>query len=67
MFVFPPWREIYCNDDERDQDWDAAVAVHGRIVRWYADCGYELYEVPFCDPSARARHVLRVLGEPDPR
>lgn len=67
VFVFPPWRAIYRRDDERDQSWDEAVAVHGRIVRWYAACGYELHEVPFADPLARARHVLQVLGEPGAR
>lgn len=66
VFVFPPWQAIYRRDDERDQDWDEAVAVHGRIVRWYADCGYALHQVPCADPATRARHVLQVLGARDP-
>lgn len=66
VFVFPPWRDIYRRDDERDQGWDEAEAVHGRVVRWYTACGYVLHQVPCADPVTRARHVLQVLGAPDP-
>jgi predicted ATPase len=67
VFVFPPWPAIYARDDERDQTWDEAVAVHGRVVRWYAACGYALHEVPCADPATRARHVLHTLGLRVPR
>lgn len=63
VFVLPPWPEIFCNDAERDQTWEQAVAVHAEIVRWYARCGYSLHEVPRGPVARRADHVLAVLGE----
>jgi predicted ATPase len=65
VFVLPPWRAIYVNDDERDQTFAEAVDVHARIVGWYRSCGYTLHEVPRLPVAERARHVLRTLGGSD--
>jgi predicted ATPase len=62
VFVLPPWRAIYVNDDERDQTFAEAVEVHDRIVRWYGSCGFRLDEVPRLPVAERARHILRSLG-----
>ena len=62
-FILPPWEAIYTTDAERDQTFAEAVKVHARIVHWYEQCGYPLYEVPRLSARARARHVLSVLNE----
>jgi predicted ATPase len=62
IFVLPPWEEIYCGDTERDQTFEEAMAVHGRVVLWYRACGYTLHEVPALPVQQRATHVLTVLG-----
>lgn len=62
VFVLPPWREIYAQDAERDQTWDDAVTVHGRVVAWYARLGLPLLEVPRAPVARRADFVLDSLG-----
>ncbi len=65
VFVLPPWRAIYVNDDERDQTFAESVEVHARIVGWYRSCGHTLHEVARLPVAERARHVLRTLGASD--
>ncbi len=62
VFVLPPWEAIYVTDEERDQSFADAVAVHARIVRWYRSLGYVPDEVPCLPIRQRARHVLRALA-----
>jgi len=63
VFVLPPWEAIYANDSERDQSFAEAVAVHTKVVLWYASCGYVVNEVPRLPVAERADHVLRVLAD----
>lgn len=60
-FVFPPWREIYTTDDERDQTFEEAVAVDEAVRRWYRRCGFELIDVPCVDVQARCDFILARL------
>jgi predicted ATPase len=66
VFVFPPWREIYRRDAERDQSFAEAEAFHPRIMGWYRTCGYEPVEVPRGSVEQRSAYVLRMLGRRDP-
>ena len=62
VMVLPPWEEIYCTDDERDQTFREAVRVHEAVCDWYPRCGYELAEVPRVSAKARCDFVLRTLA-----
>jgi len=66
VFIFPPWREIYANDTERDQTFAEAQGLYPRIESWYRACGYEPVEVPFGPVKERAEHVLRTLRRATP-
>ncbi|MGO4836445.1 AAA family ATPase, partial [Rhizobiaceae sp. 2RAB30] len=46
VFVFPPWPEIFTQDNERKQSPDEAERTFHAVTRAYADCGYDLIEVP---------------------
>ena len=61
-FILPPWEAIYTNDAERDQTNAEALGVHGRILKWYRFCGYEVHEVPRLPVTQRARHVHGILS-----
>jgi predicted ATPase len=58
-FVFPPWAEIYTTDEERDQTFADAVAVHTAVSAWYRRCGYELVEVPLGTVDERCDFILQ--------
>ena len=59
VFVFPPWEEIYCTDNERDEDFAHSVRVYESVKTWYSRCGYEVQEIPPGPVSERADIVER--------
>ena len=63
VFIFPPWREIYQMDAQRDQSYGEAVQVPDWLRHWYARCGYNLIEVPPGSIGERCTFVLQELGE----
>jgi predicted ATPase len=63
VFIFPPWREIYRTDAERDQTFEQAVEIHDWLRHWYSRCDYDLLEVPFGSIGERCDYVLEHVGE----
>jgi predicted ATPase len=64
VFVFPPWRDIYVMDAERDQTFDDAVAVDDAVRKWYRRCGFVLVDVPCVSVEARCEFILTRLPMP---
>jgi predicted ATPase len=62
VFIMPPWREIYCQDDERKQDYAEAVATYRFAAEIYPKLGYELLEVPKTSVAGRVDFVLASIG-----
>jgi predicted ATPase len=62
VFIMPPWQEIYCQDDERGQDFAEAVASYHVAAEAYPPFGYELVEVPKTSVSGRVDFVLASIG-----
>ena len=62
VFMAPPWREIYRNDNERRHSFDEAVSEYNALVRTYEHLGYEIVTVPKLDVNARADFILAALG-----
>src|SRR5262249_21184588 len=58
VFVTPPWREIFNQDEERRHSFAEAVAEDGMTLEVYPRCGYELIEIPKAPVSARVDFVL---------
>ena len=61
VFLFPPWREIYHTDTERDQSFLHAVAVSEQVRTWYTQWHYTLVEVPRQSVEARADFILNTI------
>ncbi len=62
VFVAPPWKEIYETDNERKQDFAEAEQTWKQINQTYAECGYELIELPKTMPELRAGFILDYLN-----
>lgn len=60
-FMFPPWREIYCTDSERDQSYEESITIFESLERWYVDCGYKTVIVPPASVDERCAYILRSL------
>ncbi|MGA0603613.1 AAA family ATPase [Caulobacter sp. KR2-114] len=62
VFIAPPWRAIYVQDEERTQTWDEALATDAACRAAYAFFGYELVELPLANVAARADFVESHCG-----
>ena len=65
VFVAPPWKEIYVNDDERWQTFEESCALYETITLVYFDFGYQLIELPCVTVKERLEFILRYLNEED--
>ncbi|WBX78793.1 AAA family ATPase [Virgibacillus salarius] len=59
VFILPPWKDIYQNDDERKQDYEETVVTYQAMFRIYEQLDYELIEVPKIGVKQRASFVLK--------
>ena len=57
--VCPPWPEIFAPDEERRQSPEEAERTYRAMLEAYADCGYELIEIPRASVADRLAFVLR--------
>ena len=64
VFLAPPWREIYCTDSERKQDFEEGERTYAGLARVYHELGYRTVEVPKLPADERARFILETLNWP---
>jgi predicted ATPase len=62
VFIVPPWEEIYCQDDERDQTFEQAVTVYDQLYHWYKENDYDLVILPKNTIENRAKFVLSEIA-----
>lgn len=62
VFILPPWKQIYENDDERKQDWNEAISTYNAMKLTYRKYGYELIEVPIGSITNRANFLINQIG-----
>ena len=58
VFIFPPWEEIYCEDDERDHTFEHSVKVYESILGFYRLNEYDPIEVPVGAVEDRVAFIL---------
>jgi predicted ATPase len=61
VFILPPWKEIYVNDEERWQTFEESVALHNAIKNTYEKLNFNLLEVPKSSIQERVSFVLSNL------
>ena len=64
VFITPPWREIFKNDEERKHSFETAVAEYELTLKVYPDNGYELIEIPRAPVAERVDFILRSIAIP---
>ncbi len=62
LFILPPWKQIYTEDNERYESYEQAVEIHDELARSYAFHGYEAVEVPQGTIAERTTFILEHLG-----
>ncbi|MTI30954.1 AAA family ATPase [Xanthovirga aplysinae] len=58
VFIAPPWKEIYANDEERKQDFNEAIHTYEAMKSAYSDSGYELINLPKVSVDKRLEFIL---------
>jgi len=61
VFLFPPWREIFRNDSERDQTFDDCLRVDERICQWYERLEFKLIQIPHGTATERTHFILDAI------
>jgi len=61
VFILPPWPEIFVQDSERWQTFDEAMDLYFALRETYTNLGFELWELPTCDPMCRVEFIQSVL------
>ena len=58
VFILPPWKQIYTEDNERYESYDQAVAIHDELAKTYSFHGYDPVEVPNGTIEDRTAFIL---------
>ena len=58
VFITPPWKEIYSQDEERKQSWEEARETYHQVTKSYKNTGYQLIEVPLVPVLERVNFII---------
>lgn len=58
VFMAPPWKEIYSQDEERQHSFEDAVNEYERLMKFYPQSGYCIIELPKISVKGRAQFVF---------
>lgn len=58
IFVLPPWKEIYEQDNERYESFEQAEKLYSFLKNSYKNYGYKTYEVPVGSIKERADFII---------
>ena len=61
VFMAPPWKDIYVNDEERWQTFEESVVLHDELVKTYEENGYEVVPLPLASVPQRVEFILEYL------
>ncbi|MGH2624177.1 MAG: AAA family ATPase, partial [Sphingobacterium sp.] len=61
VFLLPPWKEIYVNDQERKQTWQQAVETYNWIKQTYNQFNYHIVELPLTTVENRIAFIIENL------
>ena len=57
VFIFPPWKKIFVNDNERRLSFDMSLQFHELVADTYSRLNFNLIEVPLVSPETRAQFI----------
>lgn len=66
VFIAPPWKGIFRQDEERKQDFDESVRTYEALASVYETLGYELVLVPQRSVDDRVEFILERLSSAGP-
>lgn len=61
IFIAPPWKEIFCQDEERKHTFEDAVEDYERDLKFYIQCAYRITKLPKVGVKKRIEFLLSIL------
>lgn len=58
IFMAPPWKEIFHQDDERQHSYEDAINEYERLLEFYPKYGYQIIELPKVTVNERLTFIL---------
>ncbi len=63
IFLLPPWKEIYKQDNERYESFEEAQKIHHYLLKGYQGYGYKVIEIPFGSLESRKKFIFNKLSQ----
>lgn len=63
VFLLPPWKEIYKQDNERYETFEEALIIHEYLLKGYEKYGYKVIKIPFGSLEERKEFIFNKLRE----
>ena len=61
VFLLPPWKDIYKQDNERYESFKEAKNIYKFLLKGYRKYGYEIDEVPSGSLEFRTNYIFKKL------
>ena len=61
VFLLPPWKKIYKQDNERYESFEEAEKIHDALFKSYKNYGYKVQLVPIGSVEERIAYILENL------
>lgn len=58
VFICPPWKEIFVNDQQRPESFHESKHIHQLLQKVYRDLNFRVIEIPRKPVSERADFIL---------
>ena len=58
VFLLPPWKKIYKQDNERYENFEEAKKIHEALLKGYENYGYDVQLVPIGTVKERIAFIL---------
>ena len=62
IFILPPWKDIYKNDQERFETYQSSVSIYTHLKEAYSMLDYDIIEVPYGKVQERTDFILDYLN-----
>ncbi|PVW13931.1 AAA family ATPase [Marixanthomonas spongiae] len=63
VFLLPPWKNIYKQDNERYESFEEAEKIHTALLKGYENYGYDVQLVPVGTVEDRISYILDNLKQ----
>lgn len=62
VFFFPPWKEIYQQDEERIESFEEGIQIANALRQVYLRFGFQLIEMPYGSVEERIEFIFNEIA-----